>query len=402
MSITDPSQTRTEALPGQPAAEQTRAPAGRSPRGGLLVALLAGAALLGAGMLTAVLFAAGAIHSAGGTTTIVRGGSTGSAASAGTPSNLNASALYARTAGGVVDIKVTSNASSSGAGGPFQPPDQSTTALGTGSVIDAQGHILTAEHVTDGATSITVTFQDGTKRKARLVGSDRSTDTAVIKVDPSGLALQPLPLGSAAALRVGDPLAVIGDPFGYDRSLSTGLVSGLDRTISAPNGFTVAHAIQTDAAVNPGNSGGPVLDASGKLVGVVDQIATGSSGADSYTGVGFAIPIDDVKAGLSRLESGQKIAHAYLGVSTSPDSDGQGALIQSVQAGGPAARAGLKAGDVVVAFGSTRIDSVNGLVAAIAADQPGEQVPLTVVRGGARTQLTLTLGTQPTQAPTSG
>ena len=387
--------------PGPPPGDHE--PPRRPPSGGRLAALLVGAAVLGAGIVAAILGAAGAIHTAGGTTTVVGSSAGAVVTSARGTTSIDPTALYARAAGGAVDITVSSgSSSSSGPGGPFQPPNQSSTALGSGAVIDGQGHILTAEHVVDGATSITVTFQDGTKRKAKLVGSDPSTDTAVIKVDPAGLTLHPLALGSAASLRVGDALAVIGDPFGYDRSLSTGLVSGLDRTISAPNGFTVAHAIQTDAALNPGNSGGPVLDASGDLVGIADQIATGTSGADSYTGVGFAVPIDAVKSGLSKLEQGKKISHAYLGVSTSEQSDGQGALVGSVQSGGPAAKAGLKTGDLVVAFNGKPVDSVNGLVAAIAAQQPGDQVTLTVQRGGARKQLTVTLGTQPTQAPSAG
>ena len=190
------------------------------------------------------------------------------------------------------------------------------TATGTGFVVDGKGHIVTAAHVVDGASSITVKFQDGTTRTAKLLGKDNATDVAVLSVDPSGLTLHPLALGSSAALDVGDQLAAIGDPFTYERSMSTGIVSGLDRTISAPNGFTVAHAIQTDAALNPGNSGGPVLDAAGKVIGIVDQIATNGS-SDTSSGVGFAVPIDLVKSELSQLEAGQTVSHAYLGVSTS-------------------------------------------------------------------------------------
>ena len=196
---------------------------------------------------------------------------------------------------------------------PSAPPgqSQSSTAAGSGSVIDGQGRILTAAHVVQGASSIKVSFQDGTTRTAQVLGSDQSTDIALLKVDPSGLTLHPLALGSSKGLSVGDALAVIGDPFQYSRSLSTGVVSGLDRTIGATNGFSIAHAIQTDASLNPGNSGGPVLDAHGRLVGIADQIATGGSSSQSSSGVGFAVPIDLVKSELSQLESGAQVSHAY-------------------------------------------------------------------------------------------
>jgi putative serine protease PepD len=315
---------------------------------------------------------------------------------------LNASALYANTAAGVVDITSRGIASSSGGGSPFGGPSQSSTATGTGFVVDGKGHIVTAAHVVQGASSITVKFQDGTTRTAKLLGTDEATDVAVLSVDASGLTLHPLALGSSAALGIGDQVAAIGDPFTYERSLSTGVVSGLDRTISAPNGFTVAHAIQTDAALNPGNSGGPVLDASGQVIGIVDQIATNGS-SDTSSGVGFAVPIDLVKSELGQLEAGKTVRHAYLGVATSTaDSATPGALVQSVTSGGPAADAGLRSGDVVTSIGTSTIHGTNDLVAAIATHKPGDRVELTVRRGSQTVKLTATLGTQPTQATTSG
>jgi putative serine protease PepD len=283
---------------------------------------------------------------------------------------------------------VSSAGDQGGGGGPFGPPSQSqTTAAGSGSVIDGQGRILTAAHVVQGASSIKVNFQDGTTRTARLLGADQSTDIALLKVDPSGLTLHPLALGSSNSLSVGDALAVIGDPFQYSRSLSTGVVSGLDRTIGATNGFSIAHAIQTDASLNPGNSGGPVLDAKGRLVGIADQIAT--------------VPIDLVKSELSQLESGAQVSHAYLGIETGNSSDGNGALVGAVQGGGPAAAAGLKKGDVVTAFDGSAIHGSNDLVAAITAHRPGDKVKLTVRRGSSSVDVTATLATQPRQA-TSG
>jgi len=252
---------------------------------------------------------------------------------------------------------------------------------GTGFVIDSKGAILTASHVVAGASSITVKFQDGTVRNAKVLGTDSSTDVSVLAVNPSGLTLHPLPLGSAQSLVVGDPLAVIGDPFGYNRSLSTGVVSALDRTIQAPDGFTVAHAIQTDAAINPGNSGGPVLDSQGQVVGIVDQIATGSSRVASDTGVGFAIPIEVVRSELSPLEAGQHVAHAYLGVATEQSlTNSQGALVASVAPGSPAATAGLRAGEVITAINGTAVSGPSQLVARIAALKPGDRITLTVKR----------------------
>jgi putative serine protease PepD len=285
-------------------------------------------------------------------------------------------------------------------GGPQQ--QQQATATGTGFVIDGKGDIVTAAHVVNGASSVTVTFQDGTTRKATVLGKDNATDVAVLKVDPAGMTLHPLPLGSSANLEVGDALAAIGDPFNYNRSISTGIVSGLDRTISAPNGFTVAHAIQTDAALNPGNSGGPVFDSSGKVIGIVDQIATNGSSNATSSGVGFAVPIDLIRSELSNLESGQPVRHAYMGVSTgSVGTTTSGALVGSVANGGPAADAGMRSGDVVTKIGNTTIKGSNDLVAAIATYKPGQKVQVTVRRGSQTKTLTITLGTQPTQA-TSG
>jgi putative serine protease PepD len=364
-----------------------------------LTALVSGAA--GAGVLVAT--GAGDRTTS---TTITQAAPTSatSAASEGTAgTGLNASALYSATAPGVVDITSRGVTTTSGGGSPFGGPSQSTsTATGTGFVVDGKGNIVTAAHVVDGASSITVKFQDGTTRTAKLLGKDNATDVAVLSVDPSGLTLHPLALGSSAALGVGDQLAAIGDPFTYERSMSTGIVSGLDRTISAPNGFTVAHAIQTDAALNPGNSGGPVLDAGGKVIGIVDQIATNGS-SETSTGVGFAVPIDLVKSELPKLEAGQTVSHAYLGVSTSSaDTANPGALVQSVTRGGPADDAGLRAGDVVTALGTTTIKGTNDLVAAIAARRPGDHITATVRRGSQTIKVTVTLATQPSQPTSSG
>jgi len=356
-----------------------------------LVAVLAG--LVGAGALAGALFATGAIHRAGGVTTVVE---QQPAAAAGTLSaaERKASRLYAAAAPGVVEItaQIVTQVDT-----PFGPRTESGTATGTGSVIDAQGRILTAEHVVANATSVSVRFQDGTVRLAKALGRDPAIDVAVLEVDPAKLTLHPLALGTLKGLAIGDPLFAIGDPFGYARSLSSGLVSGLDRTIEAPNGFTVAHAIQTDAALNPGNSGGPLLDTRGRLIGVVDQIATGTSGDTTNTGVGFAVPVDVIKSVLPQLERGKTPQHPYLGVSAA-DATPTGALVQSVRAGSPADGSGLKAGDVILTLDGARITGVSDLVAAIAEHQPGDRVALTIERGTRQVTLQLALAEQPSQA----
>jgi putative serine protease PepD len=311
--------------------------------------------------------------------------------------------LYASTSAGVVDITARGVSSASAPPSPFggpQPQSQST-ATGTGFAIDGAGDIVTASHVVDGASSITVTLNDGVTRTATLLGQDNATDVAVLKIDAAGLTLHPLKLASSASLNVGDPVAAIGDPFGYARSISTGIVSGIDRTVAAPNGFTVAHAIQTDAALNPGNSGGPLLNAAGQVVGIADQIATG--GADQNAGVGFAVPINLVSAELAKLKAGQKVSHAYLGVATSGTSTSTtGATIGNLTSGGPAAGAGLRAADVITNFGTATVTNANDLVAAIAGHQPGDQVKVTAKRGSHTIQMTVTLGTQPAQTSAGG
>lgn len=387
--ITPTSPRETVPAPGpagrerQPARIRARAP---------LVALTLAAALAGAGALAVVLFGVGAIDRHERVTTVA------GTAAPGAPAR-SVTALYARAAPGVVDVSAHVVVQEET---PFGPRSLEGTRTGTGVVVDREGRILTAEHVVAGASSITVRFQDGRSRKARLLGKDSATDIALLQVvDTSGLALQPLTLGSVESLRVGDPVFLVGDPFGYARSLSTGVVSALDRTIVAPNGFTVAHAIQTDTAMNPGNSGGPLLDKSGNVVGIADQIATGGSQDTTNTGVGFAVPIDVARSALPELERGVTPAHAFLGVAAT-DGTGSGgrggALVQSVHAGGPAAVAGLEVGDLVVAVGASRIEGAGDLVAAVAAHRPGDRVRLALLRDSKRLSLDVTLTRQPTTA----
>ena len=314
---------------------------------------------------------------------------------------LDAQSLYKSASASVVDI-TAKGTSATQPQGPFGGPQSSqSTATGSGFVTDTQGHIVTAAHVVQGASSISVKFQDGTTRAATVLGTDNATDIAVLKVDPTGLTLHPMTLGSSSALQVGDPVAAIGDPFGYERSFSTGIVSGLDRTIQAPNGFTVAHAIQTDTALNPGNSGGPMLDASGNVIGIVDQIATDGS-ADQSSGVGFAIPIDLVKSELQTLAAGNKVQHPYIGLSTSDTTDGtSGALVGQAVSGGPASAGGLQPGDVITAIDGKKIEGSSDLIATVAAHKPGDKLTLTISRGGEPVHATVTLGVQPSSSPAS-
>jgi putative serine protease PepD len=366
-----------------------------------LTALLAATALFIGSIGTAAVFK---LTGSFGTTTVTQ--STPAASSAPVSNSTDgttASSLYRSASPGVVDItaKGTSTTQSQG---PFggAPQSSQSTASGSGFVTDTQGHIVTAAHVVENATSISVQFQDGTTRTAKVLGTDSATDIAVLQVDPSGLTLHPLALGNSSGLHVGDSVAAIGDPFGYERSFSTGVVSGLDRTISAPNGFTVAHAIQTDAAINPGNSGGPMLDSSGNVVGIVDQIATGGSSSDQSSGVGFAVPSDLVKSELQTLEAGKHVQHAYIGIATSETGNGtSGALVQQVVSGGPASAAGLKAGDAITAIDGKKINGSSDVVATVGGHKPGDKLTLTISRNGNTSQLTVTLGVQPSTSPAS-
>jgi putative serine protease PepD len=307
--------------------------------------------------------------------------------------------LYRQDAPGVVDITVDSTATTGGGGfgapffGPGRGPQQQQQAEGTGFVIDKQGHILTAEHVVDGANSITVRFQDGSTAKATLVGSDKTTDTAVIKVDVAGSKLQPLALGDSSAMLPGQTVVAIGSPFGLPESMTAGIVSAVDRTITAPNNFSISGAIQTDAAINHGNSGGPLIDvATNTVVGINDQI---ESDSNDNAGVGFAVPINAAKNVANTLIAGGTVRHAYLGVTIANASQGPGAQVGCVVAGGPADSAGLKAGDVITAVDGDAVSGTDALTANLASRAPGDKVTLTVSRNSSTQQIAVTLGSQP-------
>src|SRR5216684_3018222 len=287
--------------------------------------------------------------------------------------------LYDNVTPGVVDITVDSNAPSSNFGFGPGGGGGTTQAEGSGFVVDTSGHIVTNQHVVDGATSITVRFKDGKTAKATLVGTDPSTDIAVIKVNVAASELHPLTLGTSSTIEPGQDVIAIGSPFGLTETMTSGIVSAIDRTIQAPNNYSIAGAIQTDAPINHGNSGGPLLDTSGNVVGVNAQIVSDSGGND---GVGFAIPIDSVKSVVNTLIAGGKVEHAYLGIHVGDAANSAGAQISTVQSGSPAAKAGVKAGDVITALDGKPITKADDLTAGIASHAPNDKVTLTVNRNG--------------------
>lgn len=306
--------------------------------------------------------------------------------------------LYQADAPGVVDISVVLKSSGSGGANPFgiPSPGQKAKAEGTGFVIDTKGDIMTAEHVVDGATSVKVTFEDGSTAPATVVGTDKSTDTGVIHVNVPASKLHPLTLGNSAGVQPGQTVAAIGSPFGLAETMTTGIVSAVNRTITAPNNFSIAGGIQTDAAINHGNSGGPLIDvATNSVIGINDQI---QSDTNDNAGIGFAVPINASKAVAQTLIAGGKVQHAYIGVMISTAQDNGGAKVASVLAGTPAAKAGLQKGDVLTAWNGKAIGNADELEADVAAAKPGQTVTLTIRRAGATKHISLTLGVQPAAA----
>jgi putative serine protease PepD len=305
---------------------------------------------------------------------------------------LDVAALYEQVSAGVVFVQANSGR------GDLPFPGGGQAASGSGFLIDDEGHIITNDHVVAGATEYRVRFgEDGEPVEAELLGTDPSVDLALLKVDPGDVdgGLEPLELGASEDLRPGDPAIAIGSPFGLEGTVTSGIVSALGRTIQAPNGFSISGAIQTDAAINPGNSGGPLLDEQGRVIGVNSQIRT--DGGQANSGVGFAVPVDEIKRSLPALEKGEDPERAFLGVSSGTAPDG-GALIDRVVENGPAARAGLRDGDTIVEIAAQPVREPNDVSAVVNSRRPGDEVRVVVERGGERRTLTVTLGEQPEQA----
>ncbi|WP_445148071.1 S1C family serine protease [Baekduia sp. Peel2402] len=325
-------------------------------------------------------------------------------------------AIYRRDSDGVVTLLAADSGDSGG-------------GLGSGFVVSDSGEVVTNAHVVttgEGATirkarAVFVRFGDGNQVNGKIIGFDPFSDVALVKVDPAGLTLRPLALGSVDDVAVGEPVAAIGSPFGEERSLSVGVISALDRSIQSLTGFSTSGAIQTDAAINSGNSGGPLLDARGRVLGINSQIRS-SSGTGS--GVGFAVPVDVVKRSLAQLRETGSVKYPYLGVSTLgvyPQLNerfklgaARGAWVQIIVPGGPADRAGLRAGteratfqeqpwrdggDVIVKVDDVAVRTDADLARALDDKTPGQTVQIAILRDGKPRTLPVRLGTRPLQSP---
>jgi putative serine protease PepD len=345
-----------------------------------IVAMVAAAAV-GGGATGASLIALDG-HGEGSTTTqTTSAGTSGAAvkavAATSSSTGLSAQQVYDRSKGAVAYVTATGS---------------SGEATGSGFVVSTDGYLVTNAHVIDGATSIEVKIGDGKALTARLVGKDASTDLALLKVDPGDQKLTALTLGDSSAVEVGDPTFAIGNPFGLDRTLTTGVVSALQRQITSPNGFSIDDVIQTDAALNSGNSGGPLLNAAGEVIGVNSQIE--SSGSGGSVGIGFAVPSDTVAEVVAALKGGGTVEHAYLGVQTSDASSRAGALVAGTSASGPAADAGLRSGDLITSFDGKAVADPSTLSGLVNDAKVGESVEVVYVRDGARRAATVTLTAQ--------
>ena len=301
--------------------------------------------------------------------------------------------IYRRDAPGVVFItaEVVQTEQS-----PFDlyPTQRRGESTGTGFVIDDRGSILTNAHVVENARRVTVRFADGKTVPARLRGTDPSTDLALLLVDPDDAKLRPLTLGTSAEAQVGDPTVAIGNPFGLDQTLTTGVISAKQRRIEAPNGFQIDDVLQTDAAINPGNSGGPLIDAAGRVIGVNSQIRTGGSGGGSI-GIGFAVPIDTAKRVVPELRRKGRVDRAYLGVTTATPTGARGAYVQDLVPGGPADEAGIMPTDVIVAIDGKPVRGAEDVGSVVEDLKPGQKVPVEVERDGERERIEVELEQRP-------
>ncbi|HEY2569863.1 MAG TPA: trypsin-like peptidase domain-containing protein [Solirubrobacteraceae bacterium] len=386
------------------------------------------AALLGGGVVVAVIAALGDLGSSGNSVTTVQAAPIAPSNASQQSKGLTPHDIYVKDAPGVVFVTSTIVQKTESPfnlfGGESQRQGQAT---GSGIVIDQNGTILTNYHVVENAIKVTVSLEKGKTVDAQVVGKDPSNDLAVLRIHPDGLTLRPLTLGNSSGAQVGDPVLAIGNPFDLERTLTTGVISALQRQITAPNGFAIDNVLQTDAPINPGNSGGPLLDASGRVIGINSQIETGGSGGGSV-GIGFAVPIDTAKAEISQLEKGGTVRGAYIGL-TSLTIDGSlsalnlpvksGALVQSVQKGTPAEKAGIKGGsvsgsteggqvavggDIILSIDGRAVNSSEDLSNDISAKKPGDTVTLKLLRGNGkggyeRKSVSVKLASRPNSVP---
>jgi S1-C subfamily serine protease len=396
-------------------------------------------ALIGGGVVVAVLAASGSLSSSSKTVTEVQAAApvstsgTASSSSTAIPTRsgggggLSAHEIYERTAPSVVKVTSTIVRQSESPFGFGESAEQGI-ATGSGFVIDANGTLLTNWHVVENASKVTVSFEHSKTVEAHVVGKNPSQDLAVLKIPTEGLTLHPLTLGDSSTVEVGEPVVAIGNPFGLSRTLTTGVISALQREITAPNGFAIDNVLQTDAPINPGNSGGPLLNAKGQVIGITSQIETGGGGSDGNIGIGFAVPIDTAKAELPELEKNGSVQTAYLGV-VMISIDGSlsslnlpvksGALLEKVEAGSPAAKAGLRGGnveakiggneiavggDIVVGLDGKKVTSSESLAGYVGAKKPGDTVTIELLRasgsgGYTKKNVTVTLGQRPNSIP---
>jgi S1-C subfamily serine protease len=318
---------------------------------------------------------------------------------------LTAEQIYKSDAPGVVQVTATD-------------ASQSAQSLASGFVIDKAGHIVTNFHVVQGASKVLVSFSGKDQLTGAIVGVDPSTDIAVLKIQTHASALTPLELGNSDAVRVGDTVYAIGNPFGYTRTLTSGIVSAVQRRITAPNTLTIDNVIQTDASINHGNSGGPLLDAAGRVIGVTSQIYAGNN-QQGNIGIGFAVPVNTVRNIAAQIISTGKVAHAYLGVQTATitkqlaklyNLPASGLLVMYVDPGGAAKKAGVRGGstnvvvggesyrlggDVITAVDGSPVSAFEQLRDAIARKKPGDTVKLEVFRNGSKSSVTVKLGQAP-------
>jgi S1-C subfamily serine protease len=381
-------------------------------KGGALVA----AALLGGG----VAYAVGTVVDSGETTTVVRevrdNSSPAPASFGGGAEAESIQQIYANAGSGVVQVLAAAVVDDN----PFFGPQQAQSQ-GSGFVIDRAGHIVTNYHVVADATEVHVSFSNNERLRANVVGIDPSTDIAVLEVDAQAAALTPLPLGDSAAVRVGDSVVAIGNPLGLERTVTAGIVSALQREITAPNGYPIDKVVQTDAPINPGNSGGPLINTRGEVIGVNSQIAPDPNGASrGNIGIGFAVPINTVKEVVSQIIETGRAEHAFLGVSlqdiTPELADNyrmpvdEGVIVAAVVPGSPADEAGLKGGDsnvtvdgvsytlggdVITAVDGEPVTSADEVRDAIGSKRPGDTVTVEIRRNAETKTLTIELGRQP-------
>ena len=316
--------------------------------------------------------------------------------------------IYQRAYRGVVEVTVSGSAET-----PFG--EQRQQGLGSGFVSDDEGRIITNQHVVDGASTVSVRFWNGQTYDAEVVGTDASTDVAVLDVAAPVSLLHPIALGDSSRVEIGDVVVAIGSPFGLEQTVTSGIVSALHRTMTAPNNFSINDTIQTDAAINHGNSGGPLLDSNGRVIGVNAQIESESGGSD---GVGFAIPSNTVRSVADQIVETGEAEHAYLGVgvqeipaSVAEELDSvEGVALTEVRGDTPAARAGLRAatgsrlvdgqsyptgGDVITAIDGRAVTSSEELQSTIDAKQPGDTASITYVRDGDRRTVEIRLSSRP-------